>query len=271
MEVVKIFLIVSVVALLLFFIIQVVGHFKGCKTLKDNFSRCNVIVSGKKGTGKDLLFQKVINLRKKPYLSNISYGGDYKECCANDLELANNDYMSFIKNDINIIDKSSLPYEGRDFYFSDCGIILPSQYDSTLHKLFKSFPISYALSRHLWANNIHCNTQDLGRIWKALREQADFYIIAKGVKKLPFGLLRVDFNVYDKYESAKSCLSPLSSRLWNKYSKAERDLYIATNGLVESHFVYMRSRSIKYDTRAYHEKIFGVKYVAPSKRAKKSA
>ena len=38
------------------------------------FKRCNVVVDGKKGTGKDLLFQYVIWKRDEHYYANISYG-----------------------------------------------------------------------------------------------------------------------------------------------------------------------------------------------------
>ena len=101
------------------------------------FEKCNVIVFGKKGTGKDLIFQKVINSRKDTYYSNISYGGDYKDIEVSELTTGNT-YNDFIQNKINLCNKID-EREGKDIYLSDCGIILPSQYDSTLHKVFPSF------------------------------------------------------------------------------------------------------------------------------------
>lgn len=41
-------------------------------------------------------------------------------------------------------------------------------------------PIFYALSRHLYNNNIHVNVQNLGRLWLKLREQADSFIRVLG-------------------------------------------------------------------------------------------
>jgi len=39
--------------------------------LVSEFARCNIIVYGKKGSGKDLLFAHTINLRGQPHYSNI--------------------------------------------------------------------------------------------------------------------------------------------------------------------------------------------------------
>ena len=42
----------------------IINHLR-VKYMITQFKKCNVIVFGKKGTGKDLIFQKVINSRKK--------------------------------------------------------------------------------------------------------------------------------------------------------------------------------------------------------------
>ena len=250
-----VFVIIIIILVIAYFIIMNIVNYS---FLKKQFNRCNVIVYGKKGTGKDLLFQAVIKARKKPYYANIDYGYSLEKIVSPiDLELGTNDYKNFIHNKIEFVDKNTKPYENKDFYFSDCGIILPSQYDSSLHKDFKGFPLSYALSRHLWLNNIHCNTQNLNRVWKALREQADFYIRMRGVVKLPFGLLLLQYTCYDRYESANQNLEPLNNRLWNDLSKVERDKYNAMNGLVCNQWIIISKKSIKYDTRAFHNKIFG--------------
>lgn len=230
------------------------------KELSKQFSQCNCIVFGKKGTGKDLIFQSVINDRKKPYFSNVNYGGDFLEATPKSLELPNNTYHNFINGNVHTEEKP--PYENKDFYFSDCGIILPSQYDTQLYKMYPSFGITYALSRHLYNNNVHCNTQALGRVWKCLREQADYYIRCKQTINI-FGFLVTRYTTYTNYESALSCLSPLTSRMLNNFSKAEVDKYIAMNGEIKNGFIIQHKKKIRYDTRAYHEKIFGVK--APRK------
>lgn len=231
-----------------------VRSFFNKKELCKNFSEKNCIVFGKKGSGKDLLFQCVINSRRLPYYSNVDYGGSFSFASPSFLELPHNTYKNFISGQV--VEEVKPNYENVDFYFSDCGIILPSQYDSTLYKLYPSFCISYALSRHLYNNNIHVNTQALGRVWKALREQADFYICCKKSFSI-FGFIITKYITYTNYDSALSGLSPLSARSFNKFSKTEYDKYIALNGIIKNCFVIQRKKNIKYDTRIYHNYLFG--------------
>lgn len=252
-------LVLAVVGVLILLLIAYLNKLDLCK----NFKRCNCIVFGKKGTGKDLIFQSVINTRKKEYYSNVNYGGKYNYACPNSLLLPNNDYKTFIAGEV--VKEKKPPFEQKDFYFSDCGIILPSQYDTTLYKLYPSFPITYALSRHLYSNNIHCNTQALSRVWKSLREQADYYICCRRTIKL-FCLLITFYTTYDKYESANNGLAPLSVRLVNKYSRAEVDKFNATNGSIKNGFIIQRCKSVVYDTRAYHNIIFGEEAPKVSKK-----
>lgn len=235
------------------------------------FLKNNVIVFGKKGTGKDLLFQAVINDYRCETFSNINYNKKSKSINLKDLELKNNNYDNFVNGNIAIETKNN-EYEGKDFFISDIGVMLPSQYDTKLYKSYPSFPIFYALSRHLYNSNIHCNTQNLSRVWKALREQADFYIKCIEVKK-PFilglfGFLRIDFICYDKYESANNSLLPLPNGLFNKYLDANVKQYYATNGMIEKKFILVHKSEIHYDTRAFHQKIFGYKFINQNKSFK---
>lgn len=252
-----IFLVLLFVALiaLAFFVFW---YFKKKKYLLRRFESNNTIVYGKKGTGKDVLFQYVINARKTAYLSNLNYGGNFEEITAKDLDIPGNDYHNFIKNDILICDKVQR-WEGLDSYISDVGIYLPCQYDSLLHREFKSFPIFYALSRHLYNMNIHVNCQNLERVWKAIREQADSFIRCRGVVSLPFCLV-VFWTSYEKYSSASQCLEPYKKPFGiNRFATAEQRQFEATNGEIIKGFSIISKNKIKYDTRAFHEKIFGFK------------
>lgn len=251
----EIILIIAISFAIIFIISFIVRSCLFFSDIKRSFSSCNVIVFGKKGTGKDLIFQKVINSRKKAYCSNVDYGGKFTFVSPSALELKNNTYDNFIKGEINIEDKP--PYEGVDFYFSDAGIILPSQYDTSLYKKYPSFPITYALSRHLFNNNIHVNTQNLSRIWKALREQADFYVCCVKTIKLPFFIL-TKCKTYDNYDSALKLLNPMPSHfLSHGDAKARREEFEATYGRISSGWVIQRTNHIKYDTREFHKIIFG--------------
>lgn len=216
----------------------------------NNFKKRNVVVDGKKGSGKDLLFQKVINRRKDTYYANISYGGKCKLITAKDVSVSPNTYLQFINNKVEKVPRFFK--EAKDIYISDGGIFLPSYMDATLYKQFPSFPIFYALSRHLYDNNVHVNVQNFTRLWKALREQADFYIHVHHTTKL-FGFLFTKITTYEKYESACKYLEPLKARMLNKYSKAEVDIYRATNGEIRQGYIIQRVSKVRYNTRAFEK------------------
>lgn len=247
-------MVIVVIALIigLFFLtFLLINHWLFTSNVLNNFKKCNVIVAGKKGSGKDLLFQWVINKRKKEkYYANISYGNKYEEIKLTQVSTAPNDYNKIVND--NIEKQPHTITEKSDIYISDIGIFLPSYMDSTLYKKFPSMPIFYALSRHLYSNNVHCNTQNIERGWKALREQADFYCVCKKTFKI-FGFIITKVITYDKYESAKQGLMPIKTRMLNKYSKAEVDIYKATNGDIRQGHIIQRIKSLKYNTRAFEE------------------
>lgn len=216
-----------------------------------NFKHCNVIVAGKKGTGKDIIFNWVTRKRKDFYYGNISYGGKHKIIKLKDVSCFPNNYYTLITDQV-----EKTPHifkEGKDIYISDIGNFLPSYMDSTLYKYFPSMPLFYSLSRHLYKNNVHCNTQNIERGWKALREQADFYLQVKRTYKI-FGILFITkYYSYDRYESAKQNLLPIKTRLLNKYSKAQVDLYRCQNGEIKKGYIFQWKWQLHYDTRAFEK------------------
>lgn len=245
---------------IIFLLYLVFTHYITKSRLLNAFKRCNVLVYGPRGYGKDVLFQYVIKERKKPYLSNLNYGYNFNEISVKDLEIPPNNYHNFINNDITIVNKKD--FENKDIYLSDLGILLPSQYDNKLHNIYPSFSVVYALSRHLYNNNIHGNTQALERPWKAIREQADYYVkLHKKCIKI-FGYIICRVITYDKYQSAKDSLLPMKKKLFNKENNALVEQYNATHGEIKIGFIFVPKKIIKYDSRAYHEKIFG--YKAPT-------
>ena len=60
---------------------------------------------------------------------------------------------------------------------------------------------------------------------------------------------------YDRYESAQKRLLPVKSRLLNKYSKAEVDIYNAQNGDIRQGLVFRLKKNITYDTRYFEKKL----------------
>lgn len=226
------------------------------KDILDHFKKMNVVVAGKKGTGKDLLFQKIINKRKEYYYTNLpnGYGGNNEHISLREIACEPNTYDDFINE--KIVKSKRRFMEKCDIYISDAGVYLPSNLDSMLYKKYPSMPIYYALSRQLADHNIHANVQVYSKLWKALREQADYYVTCKKtIKWIPFFLFTKCIS-YEKLDSAMQELLPIKSRIMNKYSKAEADQYNATNGLIRVGWVIQRKSKIKYDSRAFEKLIY---------------
>lgn len=250
-------MVVKIVLVLLFLVL--LGIFwrleKNARFIADRFRAGNVIVFGQKGKGKDLIFQKVIRLRKKPYFSNVNYGYEYNYIKLSDLELGSNTYENFINDSVQRVDKKE-EMEGVDIYISDAGIYLPAQYHYLLDKKYKSLPIFYALSRHLYNNNVHVNVQALNRVWDKLREQADSYFKALKTVKI-CGLLFTKVRYYETYQTASENRAPMRRRFLNKYSKGLADEYQAYNGLVFDMWIVQLKKNVKYDSRYFHKVVFG--------------
>jgi len=217
------------------------------------FRRNNVVVFGKKGSGKDMLFQQVINARKKFHYSNITYHKKTLPIIMNDISLFPNTYEDMINGKITKL-KPNLN-ERYDIYISDAGVMLPSQYDWLLHKKYPSLPLLYALQRHLYASNMHVNVQALSRVWKPIRELADGYVQCEKVIWIgPFYLQFVTY--YDRYNSAEQSLLPMKRRIINGTSDAIADQYVATNGLIKPMFLLGTKKHITYDTRYFRSVFF---------------
>lgn len=244
-------IVIAVIGLFIVLLATIIKYFSFKKYLLHGFKDGNVITFGRKRRGKDLVHQYVINQRKDFYYGNISYGGKHKIVKLKDISCEPNTYDNFIND--NIVKTPHLFKEGKDFYISDIGNFLPSQMDSQLHKKFPSMPIFYSLSGQLYGSNIHCNSQSVERGWKALREQADFYVWAHRTLKI-FGLIFITvLTTYEKYSSAREGLMPMKKRLFNKFSKAEYDKFVATNGVIRNGYIIQFKHNLKYDTRAFEK------------------
>lgn len=227
--------------------------------LKNKFKKNNVIVFGYKGTGKDLIFQKVISLRRKEQYFSYpqSYGWNYNKVDMHQVNLLPNDYNNFIMNTVEQIEwKEKEQFNKADIYFSDGGVIIPSHADNKLTKEYKSFPIAYALSRQLWRNNMHVNTQALSRIWVKLREQADSYFKALGSLNVGFGIL-TKVRYFQEYQSANENLLPFKKTLGGgKQQRALFKQFEATNGVIKDFFIFTWKREIKFDSWYYKKVVF---------------
>ena len=169
--------------------------------LVSEFRRCNVLVFGKKGTGKDLIFAHVISLRGEKHYANIPY--DYNTEVIELYEVAAGDNTF-----VDCVNGTVRPFtprfeEGFDVYMSDLGIYFPSSLYVLLDKLYPSLPVDMALSRQLYNSNRHGNCQALERPWIKIREQADSYIQTLGTVEVG-DYLFVHIRCYDTYENAKN-------------------------------------------------------------------
>ena len=253
----------------------------------------NLFIFGAKGDGKDMLIQKSVYLKydthtvlkyflnrnRKTPLANDDYGYGTRVIEPKEIfNLAPNTYANLIESKIKLIDKVD-DFEGRDYYLTDSAVYFPSQEDSRLNKEYPSFPLFYALSRHLYNMNIIVNTQVGGRLWKKLREQVqDGYIEALGTtgfsklsNAIPlmrkFAIIKCRY--YSKLESAERGLLPfmklavlnkvMDKTVYMTNAGATEEQYRAENGIIKDLTIIMNKNHIKYDTRIFHEKMFGYK------------
>jgi hypothetical protein len=222
--------------------------------LVGEFRRCNVITDGKKGTGKDLLFAHVIFLRGEPHYSNITYNGLTTEIDISEMTAGTNTYENFIRGDIKKFDPAF--NENEDFYISDGGIFLPSQYNTELDKQYPGLPIFYALQRQLYNSNTHINLQSLGRLWIKLREQADCYIRVLRTKDCGDYFI-VTARTYDNYNSAAANILPEN----NEQQRLRR-------GEITQRRFKIYKHELNYDTRHFRKKLLNeVRQYAPFEEA----
>lgn len=253
-------LLIFIIILLLFLIVIIL--FIKCKNneIIDRFKKGNCIVYGSKGHGKDILFQWVIRKRanKKEsinQLSNIDYGYGTRITNVKEISIGNNTYVNMIEGTITKSDKN-FTFEGKDMYLSDSGIYFPCQYDYLLDKEYKSFPIVFATSRHLYNMNFHLNTQALDRVWKKIREQADSYFWCRKCFKI-FGWIFVAVRYYELYDSACMRIAPYTSLFLNAYDKSQKNLYDTQHGKINDYLICINKRDIKYDTRIFESIFYG--------------
>ena len=250
--------IISIVAAisLIAAIIFLIKLHEGKTKLLECFTSGNVIVFGKKGKGKDLIFNKIINLRNRKCYANIPYNKDLcKVKSIKDFSVAPNTFTNIIEDNIQVVKKTN--EEETDFYISDAGSWLPSQYEGKLNNRYPSFPIYYALSRHLTNSNIHVNTQYLGRVWSKIREQADSYIMANGTIRI-FNLLITKYRYYELYASAMSSMLPYkSSSLSPAEIRAAAKDHEAKHGIIKDYFIIQKVSNCNYDTRYFHKVMYG--------------
>lgn len=246
--------------MILIYILIGIAVFLFLKTLITNrivlsyFKYDSVCVFGKKGKGKDILFQYVIRKQKvRPY-SNTSYGDSNDLISVSDLRI-NNTFSNAINEEWKKCDDYKIR-EGADIFISDCGVYLPSQYYSTLDKLYPDLPLFMAVSRHLSNTNVHINTQNIGRVWDKVREQCGYFIKARKTRVIG-RLAFTSLIVYDRSDTAEHGVLPFKPARKKRKAEveAQRLDFVATYGLVKAYTLVQLLPRKHYDSRFFKQKI----------------
>lgn len=218
------------------------------------FRSGNVLVTGLRGRGKDMLLANVVVRRDLPYTSNCDYGGEYLPLDLMDFDCGGNTYDNFITGDIK-------PYyfpfpDGTDIYISDAGVYFPAQYCNELNRKYGFFSTFMALSRQLGECNVHINVQNLNRCWDKIREQSDIYITCNRCIVLFRKLVIETVTIYDKYESCLNRVPPYKRprvkmnedrRLQIAMAKQN---YVLQHGQIKRRTLFFINKST-YDTRVF--------------------
>ncbi len=247
---------ILIIALCLILFVTLIRQISSRKLVLGCFCDGNVIVTGLRGRGKDLLFDWVINMRNKEYCSNVDYtkGNSYVPFEGKYLSLGGNTFENFIEGKI-------IPYEyplddGTDYYISDASVYFPSQENNKLNRWYPSYSLFQALSRHLGDCNFHCNCQNLNRLWDKIREQSDCYILMRRSRWHLHGLYHtMSGYVYDNYESCLKRIKPMKRR-WGRIGKIEFDKFQAAYGEIRK-FKIISFRRPSYDSRRFKKILEG--------------
>lgn len=183
-------------------------------------------------------------------------------------------------------------FEGLDLYLSDAQLYLPNTEHNELDREFPWLPVFIALAGQLYNMLISLNTQEYNRLWVKLRGQQDAYIRAlktypvnksfmqKIWKYLPIlnKFLFMKIRYFEEQQSAENNILPFSAKgLLNEASKgivlsagqATKEQFEATYGVIKDKWLMVKIKDIKYDTRIFHEYIFGYKFVEKEKNEAK--
>ncbi len=257
------------IVLIIIFAIIALKNSLAKKTIIKTFAEKSVQVAGARGSGKDMLFNYVIDRRKRTYISNVQYA-EFKEGDETSLPrdkkwirldplkqwtIGGNTIQDFING---TIQEYEYPYaDGIDYYVSDVGVYLPAQENSLLNKKYPSMPLFQALLRHLGDANFHMNAQAFNRPWDKVREQAESYILCRKCK-VTFGrFVTQRLTIYERYQSACDKLQPMRRGI-GKQARLQYQQFTAEHGEIKNIKIRYILRH-KYDSRRFKTILRGEK------------
>ncbi len=240
----------------------------------------NGIIFGGRGKGKGLLLNKRINTdRNKKHFCNVPYNDKTEVINIKEYidSIVPNTTENFINSDIQVVKKNE-KFEKVNVYWDDVGVYAPNFMDNQLKKFYPSLSALLPINRHLYDAHMIITTQDINRPYKLLRElQTDFAI--KAINSKGFGwlwnaipLLRffstTKYIYYENNKSAYNGLLPFKAKgVVNETVKhglltagqATKEVYEAQYGKISYGRIFQLKKNINYDTRYFHEVIFGKK------------
>lgn len=219
------------------------------------FRKHSVIVTGMRGSGKDMLMSNIA-CRNKAYIGNVKYRDD------DGYIPLDFDKLDVLNSSDDLISGNVTPYQypypdNIDIYISDAGIYFPSFDFKRLNSRYPRLPHFLALSRHLGDCNVHCNVQNLDRLWDKFREQSDLYIYCRSCRVIG-SLVIQELTLYDRPESCQARVKPYAVRkpsiFAGKEARQAWDLdyarFAETHGQVVNDILIYFNKS-SYDTRAF--------------------
>lgn len=245
-----IILILIVCVLLIYFIyIRFINTLK----LRNLFKKLSIVLCGKRGKGKDVLFSYIA--KGKKHNSNIELQPNTNLITLSELIIPELSREKLVNNSFKKIERE--PYKKFDnlTLVSDAGIYFPNWDENKLKYEYKELPITWAIWRHLFDNGCHFNIQKCGRLWKLLREQIEDVIEVIDIKKGLF-YFKLKLVHYERLEDAELGLKPLKKPILK--SKKDNNIWIENSkrGNIEEFCVLIPKRFIKHDTKYFRKVVF---------------
>lgn len=261
---------------ILILVVRLIIKLKHMTYLK--YATQNVIIHGGRGKGKGLLFQYVY-LKEREILSNVPFGKKTTLVQPSKYfnSIAPNTSLKMIKGEHAIVQKNEA-WEGVPYFLDDTAVYFPNYNDNQLKVIYPSMSLFLPIQRHLYNSYTIINAQDINRTYKILRElQTDGYIKALGTygtgyiwNRLPVlrKYLFVKWRYHENLESAINNRLPFeklgminrgTERIYTSTASALKEQYEGQNGHIQDGYIWIKKKHIEYDTRYFHELIFGVK------------